>query len=65
MVKGFSVKILLGFSARHDDPQIAMNKIKAFLLAITCRPRLGYKKFNFLHVQIGRCRLLTGLFPKF
>jgi hypothetical protein len=25
MAKGFSVKILLGLSARHDDPQIAMN----------------------------------------
>jgi hypothetical protein len=65
MAKGFSVKILLGLSARHDDPQIAMNKIKAFLLAMTCRPRAGYKKINFLHVQNGRRRLLTGLIPKF
>jgi hypothetical protein len=65
MAKGFSVQILLGLRARHDDLQIALNKIKAFLLAMTCRPRLGYIKINFLHVQIGRRRLLTGLIPKF
>jgi hypothetical protein len=65
MAKGFSVKILLGLRARHDDPQMAMNKIKAFLLAMTCRPWLGYIKINFLNVQIGRRRLLTGLNPKF
>jgi hypothetical protein len=65
MAKGFSVKILLGLSARHDDPQFAMNKIKAFLLAMTCRPRAGYKKINFLHVRNARRRLLPGLIPKF
>jgi hypothetical protein len=65
MAKGFSVKTLLGLRARHEDSQIAMNKIKAFLLAMTCRPRLGYIKINFLHVQNGRRRHLTGLIPKF
>jgi hypothetical protein len=64
MAKCFSVNILLGLSARHREPQIAMNKIKAFLLAMTCRPMAGYKKINFLHVQNGRRRLLPGLFPK-
>jgi hypothetical protein len=47
MAKGFSVKIFLGLRARHDDPQIAINNIKAFLLAMTCRPWLGYIKINF------------------